>query len=153
MIRRAGELHSEAFNKRLGGKGDLQMTRILEPEQFGGRGRLFARNRLKPGASIGLHQHKGDAETYYILNGTGTVDDNGVKAAVGPGDVVFTANGELHSIENTGTADLELKLSGASSGESSIPKEGILNIIRSLTPRQAAGNALAAGFIALILLA
>jgi len=40
----------------------------------------------------------------------------------------------------------KLKLSGASSGESSIPKEGILNIIRSLTPRQAAGNALAAGF-------
>jgi hypothetical protein len=39
-----------------------------------------------------------------------------------------------------------LKLSGASSGESSIPKEEILNIIRSLTPRQAAGNALAAGF-------
>ena len=39
-----------------------------------------------------------------------------------------------------------MKLSGASSGESSIPKEGILNTIRSLTPRQAAGNALAAGF-------
>jgi len=39
-----------------------------------------------------------------------------------------------------------LKLSGASPGGSSIPKEGILNILRPLTPRQAAGNALAAGF-------
>ncbi len=39
-----------------------------------------------------------------------------------------------------------LKLSGASSGESSIPREGILNILRSLTPRHAVGNALAAGF-------
>src|SRR5574340_782181 len=39
-----------------------------------------------------------------------------------------------------------LKLSGASSGESSIPKEGILNMIRSLTPQQAARNALAAEF-------
>ena len=38
-----------------------------------------------------------------------------------------------------------LKLSGASSGESSIPKEGILNIIRSLAPRHSAGHALAAG--------
>jgi len=35
----------------------------------------------------------------------------------------------------------KLKLSGASSGESSIPKEGILNMIRSLTPQQAARNA------------
>jgi hypothetical protein len=40
----------------------------------------------------------------------------------------------------------ELKLSGASSGESPIPKEGILNMVRSLTPQQAARNALAAEF-------
>jgi hypothetical protein len=45
---------------------------------------------------------------------------------------------------------LELKLSGASSGESSIPKEGILSMIRSLTPQQAARNALAAEFNYLI---
>jgi len=107
MIRRAHELHSETVNSRFGGKGDLKVTRILEPDQFGGKGRLFARNLLKPGTSIGLHRHQGDAETYYILRGSGTVDDNGVKTAVGPGDVLFTANGEQHSIENTGTADLE----------------------------------------------
>jgi len=107
MIRRANELSSEIFNKRSGGKGDLKMTRILEADQFRGKGRLFARNVLKPGASIGWHQHQGDAETYYILSGSGTVDDNGVKTAVGPGDVVFTADGERHSIENTGTVDLE----------------------------------------------
>ncbi len=39
-----------------------------------------------------------------------------------------------------------LKLSEASFGESSILKEGILNMIHSLTPQQAARNALAAEF-------
>jgi len=39
-----------------------------------------------------------------------------------------------------------LKLSEASFGEAPIPKEGILEKIRSLTPPQAAGNALAAEF-------
>ena len=39
-----------------------------------------------------------------------------------------------------------MKLSGASSGESPIRKEESSNMIRSLTPEQATGNALAAGF-------
>jgi len=99
MIRRADELSSEIFDSRFGGNGQVSVTRILETDQFRGKGRLFARNLLKPGASIGRHQHKEDAETYYILSGSGTVDDNGVRKPVGPGDVVFTADGGYHAIE------------------------------------------------------
>ncbi len=42
--------------------------------------------------------------------------------------------------------DRNLKLSGASSGDSPILKEEFSNMICSLTPQQATGNSLAAGF-------
>ena len=77
-------------------------------EQLQGKGRLFARNTIKPGSSIGNHLHKVDFETYYILSGEGTVDDNGVTSVVKAGDVVYTSGGDSHSIENTGKIDLEM---------------------------------------------
>lgn len=99
-------MNSETFTSRFGGKGEVKATRILEVDQLQGKGRLFARNLLTPGSSIGWHKHQGDFETYYILSGEGTVDDNGKKAIVKAGDVIFTAEGESHSIENTGDTDL-----------------------------------------------
>jgi len=83
------------------------VTKILEMDQLLGKGRLFARNMLAPGSSLGWHEHKGDVEAYYIIAGEGTVDDNGTKVTVQAGDVVYTNNGESHSIENTGTENLE----------------------------------------------
>jgi mannose-6-phosphate isomerase-like protein (cupin superfamily) len=107
MIKRAGELNTEVFPNRFGGKGEVQVTRILEMNELQGKGRLYARNLIKPGSSLGWHEHKGDIEAYYIIAGEGTVDDNGIKVQVAAGDVVFTNNGESHSIENTGTENLE----------------------------------------------
>lgn len=107
MIKRSSELTTEVFSNRFGGKGDLKVTKILEMDQLQGKGRLFARNTLQPGCSLGWHQHNGDIEAYYIIAGEGTVDDNGTKVKVSTGDVIFTNNGESHSIENTGTGSLE----------------------------------------------
>lgn len=91
----------------MGGQGDVKFTKILEKEEFQGKGRLFALTTLEPGCSIGMHQHKGDVEAYYIVRGQGTVNDNGQEVVVGPGDVVFTKDGESHSITNNGTATLD----------------------------------------------
>lgn len=107
MIIKANQLKTEVFEKRLGGKGEIKVTHILDKDGLQGKGRLFAHQMLTPGSSLGYHQHNGDIEAYYILSGEGTVDDNGIKVQVGPGDVVFTQNGESHSIENTGTTNLD----------------------------------------------
>jgi quercetin dioxygenase-like cupin family protein len=108
MIKRAGELNSEVFTNRFGGVGEVKFTRILENDEFQGKGRLFSHNTLEPGCSLGYHQHKGDIEAYYILRGQATVNDNGTEVVVGPGDVVFTKDGESHSLANTGDTTLEL---------------------------------------------
>lgn len=107
MIKYAHELPQDVVVGLRGGKGNLLMTKLLENDQFQGKGRLFARMVLAPGSSIGLHQHTGDVEAFYILSGEGTALDNGVKKSIQAGDVMFTGNGETHSIENTGTNDLE----------------------------------------------
>lgn len=107
MIKRASQLTTEVFSERFGGKGQLQVTKLLEMDELQGKGRLYALNVLQPGSSLGWHEHKGDVEAYYILKGEGTLDDNGTKVTVAAGDVAFTSNGEFHSIENTGQVDLE----------------------------------------------
>jgi len=107
MIKRAKDLSSEVAEKRFGGKGEIHITRLLEAGQFQSKGRLFAHNKLRPNSSVGLHEHKGDFEVFYILSGEGIVDDNGSKAPVKAGDVILTGNGESHALENTGSIDLE----------------------------------------------
>jgi mannose-6-phosphate isomerase-like protein (cupin superfamily) len=106
MIKRSGELTPEVKPGLRGGKGSVLVTPLIEGDQFHGKGRLFAKMVLQPGCSIGLHAHTDDAETYYILSGSGALDDNGTLTTVAAGDVVFTGNGASHAIENTGTDDL-----------------------------------------------
>lgn len=107
MIVRASELKTEVNPKRFGGNGEVATTKLLDNDQLQGKGRLFARSLLKPGCSLGLHQHQGDVETYYILTGEGTFNDNGTLVPVKTGDVLFTGDGESHALENTGSTDLE----------------------------------------------
>jgi len=107
MIKRNADLKPEVFSQRFGGKGEMKSIRLLDDAQMQGKGRLFGRSTLAPGCSLGWHEHKGDIEAYYILDGEGMVDDNGTKVLVTAGDVVYTGNGESHSIENIGTVDLD----------------------------------------------
>ncbi|MDR7867042.1 MAG: cupin domain-containing protein [Sporomusaceae bacterium] len=108
MIKRNGSLPSEVFANRFGGNGEVKFTRIIEKDDFQGKGRLFSITALEPGCSLGLHTHTGEMEVYYILRGQGTVNDNGAETLVGPGDVVLTKDGESHAIANTGDTTLEL---------------------------------------------
>jgi len=108
MIKRAEELKQD-IKTLFEGKGNVQILHVLDMDQFEGKGRLFARMTLAPGSSIGFHQHNNDFETYYILKGEGIVNDNGTMTKVTVGDVVYTPNGQTHSIENDSdsTCDLE----------------------------------------------
>ena len=108
MIKKADILQTVTFQNRFGGKGEIAVKQLLSGDEFCGKGRLFAHNVIFPGSSIGLHPHQGDFETYYILKGEGVADDNGVKTPIKAGDVLYTKNGESHSLENTGSENLEL---------------------------------------------
>ena len=90
-----------------GGNGDVELEHILAASELNGHGRLYARIRLKPGCSIGYHQHIGDTEPYFILEGHGIfVDNDGSRTEVGPGDVCLIEVGQGHAIENNSSEDL-----------------------------------------------
>lgn len=90
-----------------GGKGHVIIKEILEGEQLNGKCRLYAEVTLEPGCSLGYHEHYGESETYYILSGQGTYNDNGISfRPVEAGDITFTPSGRGHGLANTGNTDL-----------------------------------------------
>lgn len=91
---------------KAGGKGEIFITHLLTPNEMVGKCEMFARVRIPAGASLGVHQHVGNNETYHILQGTAIYSDNGKTYPVKAGDTTFCADGDTHGIETTGNEDL-----------------------------------------------
>lgn len=107
MIRRESDMPQEVRAEMRGGKGSITI-RHLEQALLPEKARLFAKITIPPGASIGEHEHIGEAEIFYFASGEGFVTDDGERHAVKVGDVLTTASGHRHSVENPGPADLVL---------------------------------------------
>ena len=103
MIRRSDEKISIRKPSPFNGVGEITVRNLLNgPEEMENKGRVFGHTTVYPGSKIGLHTHNGDAETYYILSGSGKYNDNGTIVDVQPGDVYYCGDGECHSIEAIG---------------------------------------------------
>ena len=89
-----------------GGKGRIILEHIAGPETLRENARLFVKATLEKGCSMGVHQHRGDGEIYYILSGHGIYTDNDSTYEVKPGDAMFCENGSRHGLENIGDEDL-----------------------------------------------
>ncbi len=62
---------------------------------------------LHPGASIGMHRHERNSETYYIISGTGhVVMDDGTEEDFTAGQMHYCPMGHGHTLINRGTDDL-----------------------------------------------
>ena len=96
-----------------GGKGKATRYEIVSKEELNGHGRLYARIVLKPGSSVGWHQHIHDTEPYYILRGEGdflegdTGDGERKRTRVHAGQVCVIQVGQWHSLENNSDGELE----------------------------------------------
>ena len=90
-----------------GGKGEVEFHHIVSAEELNGHGSMYAMIRLKPGSSIGYHEHVTNTEPYFILEGKGTfVDNDGSRTEVVPGDVCVIEVGQGHALENNSEEDL-----------------------------------------------
>ena len=70
------------------------------------RASMFNIINLPSGSRIKEHPHIEDAEIYYIMEGEAEVTDNGRTAIMRAGDVMFTGNGDRHSIANHSGKDV-----------------------------------------------
>ncbi len=98
-------MHVTRMDNAWGGKGYALIKEFLDEKQMNGNIALFAEVTLKPGCSLGYHEHYGESETYYILQGTALYNDSGTQRILGKGDTIYIHNNG-HSIDNTGTEDL-----------------------------------------------
>ena len=89
----------KAANKA-GGKGEITITHLLGAEELDGKCAMFAKVTIPPHASIGIHEHHGNTETYHILSGKARYNDNGEDKEIGAGVTTFCPDGEKHGIEN-----------------------------------------------------
>lgn len=91
---------------KAGGKGEITIEKLLSAKELDGKCGMFAKVTVPPGASLGIHEHHGNTETYHILQGKALYNDNGKDVEIGVGKTTFCADGEKHGIENIGDEDL-----------------------------------------------
>lgn len=108
MIKRRNEMRMATVEAPRDGKGTAEFQYVMEAEEMLASCTMFARIVLKPGAMVGRHPHVDDAEFYYILDGKPEVDDDGRMETLAPGDIVYTADGEHHSIANNTDEDVTM---------------------------------------------
>jgi Mannose-6-phosphate isomerase len=106
MIVRAKDLRKTSQENLRGGKGRIDMTHFMEPEDSYNSGRLFAMATIPPGASIGEHPHIDEYEIYHVVDGEVYVTDNGSDPVkLERGDCMVCKDGDSHSIENKSSRD------------------------------------------------
>jgi mannose-6-phosphate isomerase-like protein (cupin superfamily) len=109
MVITRNEMAVEERENLRGGKGVLNFVHCIA-----GKGavqpntNMLAEITLPAGTSIGYHSHTDETEFYIILEGNGTVNDNGKELPVQAGDTMVTGGGDSHSIANTGNSALKM---------------------------------------------
>jgi mannose-6-phosphate isomerase-like protein (cupin superfamily) len=105
MVIHRKEMKTEEKEKMRDGEGVVHFYYQLVGCKVN-KARMFAEITLKSGCSIGYHQHNSETEYYFILSGSGIVNDDGKEVRVTSGDAIITGNGASHSIKNTGSEPL-----------------------------------------------
>ncbi|MGI5848848.1 MAG: cupin domain-containing protein [Christensenellales bacterium] len=83
-----------------GGNGITDFLHIVPSEELPAKSRLFSQMSLEKGCSVGRHEHLGETEIYYVLQGEGALDDNGILRPFRKGDCNVCKGGKYHAVSN-----------------------------------------------------
>ena len=108
MIKRKEDVNVRCVSKAQGGNGEIYFHDWLTKDEACGLGRVFAKLVIPTGSSIGVHQHIGEFEAFYVLSGQATVTDGSDIFVLNPGDMNLCREGDFHGVENCGEEDLVL---------------------------------------------
>lgn len=107
-----------------GGQGSVRYRRALDGRDiFQTNWAYMDHEVIPPGASDGLHYHRGVEEIYFVMEGDGTFQLNDETAAIHKWYAVPVRYDEAHSITNNGSSDLELLIMGVSFEKNCIDTE------------------------------
>lgn len=96
----------EDIFEKSNGKGWIHIERFLTNE-LGPSVSMYGKVVVDVDAGIGVHQHVGDMESYYIVEGVADyIDDDGTHRTLQAGDITLTKDGCSHGIYNAGNVPL-----------------------------------------------
>ena len=72
------------------------------------RQQSLAEATVRAGTATTRHYHRVAEEIYYLLDGHGEMEIDGVQARVGPGDAILIPAGAWHQITAGGDADIRM---------------------------------------------
>ena len=109
LLRKASDITPAPNVECHGGTGSLVWSDVLNASFLEGRRLKFLHdNILKPGVSIGVHEHKDDEEYYYIISGRGIMTLDGQEHEVETGDIAAVFSGGSHGLANAFNEDLRI---------------------------------------------
>jgi mannose-6-phosphate isomerase-like protein (cupin superfamily) len=106
-----------------GGAGTVQYRRALNSDVFLTNWAYMDHEVIPPGASDGLHRHRGVEEVYYVMNGRATFQLNGETASIQKGDAIPVKFNEAHAIVNNGAEPIELPVMGIAAQKNVLDSE------------------------------
>ena len=90
------------------GYGTVDFLHIVPEESRPAKCRLFSEMILEKGCSAGRHDHTGETEIYYVLEGEGIINDNGTIRPFKKGDCNVCGGGDFHSVSNENDEPLRM---------------------------------------------
>ena len=99
--------HAEEAIGAHGGDGVMYWNRLATGSHLYGDWDGVEWVAFDPGGRAGLHTHTHTEEIWFILQGTGRVELDGVEHEVGPGSIVMTPLHSRHKMVNIGEERLE----------------------------------------------
>ena len=83
-----------------GGEGPIHFRRIFSRPEFATPIDFIDYTRIPPGSSIGRHEHSGNEEMYFIVEGQPLVRLNGEERRLQKGSFAIVRDGEWHELIN-----------------------------------------------------
>lgn len=101
---------THVFNENMkGGTGTVEIIHSVVAGDYQSNAKMIAKLILRPGCSLGYHNHEDEEEIITIISGIADYNDNGTKVALSEGDTCVCLSGNYHSIANASqTEDLVL---------------------------------------------
>ncbi len=90
------------------GFGTTDFLHIVPEEHLPKKTRLFSVMSLEKGCSVGRHDHTGETEIYYVIQGEGIINDNGTMRPFRKGDCNVCGGGDFHAVSNENDETLKM---------------------------------------------
>ncbi|MGD8489242.1 MAG: cupin domain-containing protein [Anaerolineae bacterium] len=96
-----------------GGTGQILVGDLFTADELGVAWDFVQCVKMPPGSAIGLHEHRGDEEIYYIVEGWGTMITDDGEVEVGPGTASLCKSGSRHGLVNNADSEMTILVAQA----------------------------------------